>query len=96
MGKKATITIYPKSVAKIKLHNRSILLGKLKDGNYGLQFKKYDKDNSNEPACLHENLKGRIKVTSIKLSEEAVQHIVAAYIGIQERNRKDKLKTKTK
>ncbi len=77
---KKSITIFPNGVVA-KLHNRRVIIETIEGGVY-LKFSTFDKNPGK--ACHHEHLKGCIRNTRVKLSDEAIEALVESYIAYKE------------
>ena len=61
---------------RIKLENRRVSLGRMENGNYGIEFKMLDREQE----------KGeRVRITRLRLSEEAMQALAFLYTVYDEK-----------
>lgn len=79
MRKKPYIINYANG-SEMKFHNKSISVHKHDEGFFLIDMKIVDKENVNTPSCRHLVHKGKVRHTTIKLSEEAVKAIVTCYM----------------
>lgn len=83
MKKQNSITLHP-SGSKIRFHNKSIHFKQLKDKSFAFIMKIVDKE-ADVPATKHECLRGKVRVTYTRLSEESFEGLIQAYIEWKKR-----------
>jgi hypothetical protein len=76
MAKEKTLNTYLNG-AEVRSHNRKIGFRK-KDKEVVLYFRFADEE-PDKPACSHECLKGKVRQTVMKLSEEGMEELVYAW-----------------
>jgi hypothetical protein len=86
MAKENKITLFNNGV-QTRLHNRKITLIQ-KEDDFILEFLFAD-EQANEPACEHSCLKGKVRMTKIKLSNEALEAMLFSYMEFK-KNKKYK------
>lgn len=84
--KESQLTIYSDG-ATARLHNKEIKF--IEREEYVMfNFRFIDK-NPEQPACWHNSYKGKIRETGIKMSHEAMEALVEAYITYKRNKHKD-------
>lgn len=84
MSAKKRITTYANG-AEIRLHNRSIKFAEM-DGGFRLEFMSAT-ENADQPASGHLCLRGKVRVTTLCLSNEALESLVVGYVQFQKEKR---------
>jgi hypothetical protein len=77
--KKSELTIYNDG-ATARIHNRRLTMvedPETKDVLFRFQFAT---DGAEKPACSHETFKGKVRQTTIKLSEDAIKALITTYM----------------
>ena len=64
--------------ASVRLHNKRIVFAE-EDGKTLINFRFAD-ENADKPACRHLCHKGRVRDTSLKVSTEAMDALMVAYV----------------
>lgn len=78
------ITTYSNG-AEIRLNNRSIKFAEM-DGGFRLEFMSAT-ENADQPASGHLCLRGKVRVTTLCLSNEALEALVVGYVQFQKDKR---------
>jgi hypothetical protein len=77
----------------IKISNRKISVTESKDGNIILQFKHADKtEDPSKPACEHHCHRGKVRQTTVKVSEVGMEALAIAIIEYMKIKAKAKVK----
>jgi len=79
---KRGITIY-ENAAEVRTHNKKIVFTE-EDKEILIQFLNAGDVEPNKPACSHKCHKGKVRVTTIKLSSEGMGYLVYAYLKYRE------------
>jgi len=79
MSKRRTMTVH-KNGSIARFQNRRITMMEQKDDAFVFRFE-FATDDADQPACNHETIRGKIRVTEIKLSDEALDAMIKAYLS---------------
>jgi len=75
--RKDSLNIY-KDGAKVRINNKKIILHEVGDGfMINMAYATHD---ASTPAVSHKCVKGKVRVSQIKLSQEAIEHLMNAYV----------------
>ena len=75
--KEPKMTTYP-NATRTKWHNKSVMVFE-RDGKFWIEFR-YADEKADEPACRHRCLRGKVRQTTIHLSQDAIEYLMMTYI----------------
>lgn len=81
---KEGILIEYKNATAIKYKNKRVMVVDLPESEYGLNFRYIpdDMQHIDEPAAMHKVLRSKIKLTTLRITEESA---VALYVALEKR-----------
>jgi hypothetical protein len=71
------------NAAVFRLKNRRVAIVKKDNGNYTCEFVLIDKEDVITPSCEYKHFKGKLRVTTICLSELGIEQLIACYNAIK-------------
>lgn len=82
----------------VRVHNKEIVVSSSEQDPNAiiLNFKSFDAEDANRPAVLHQCHRGKVKETSLKLSDETMAIVVQMYLQKKRRDLKIELEKEKK
>lgn len=78
MEKEKTLKLYSNGFS-LRAHNRNMEVEELDNGDFFIQFIRFDDKNAEKPAVRHKCFKGKVRVSEIKLTAEGLNDFVFGY-----------------
>jgi hypothetical protein len=86
MIKKSKLTLYNDG-AEARIHNRRLLMSEDQETKDVVLRFQFATDDAESPACSHETFRGKVRQTTIKMSEDAIKALIAMYMEYKKSKR---------